>query len=81
MDKDIRSYLKIYSNWIPQDICEETCEELEKVEGQFQTHQFYDSSNNSYHSYNNELSVTWSNVKHKQFFMQRIWGCKGSELT
>lgn len=73
MDKDIRSYLKIYSDWIPQDICQETCEELEKVEGQFQTHQFYNSSDGSYQSYNNELSVTWSNVKHKEFFMKRIW--------
>jgi hypothetical protein len=73
MDKDLKTYLKVYKDWIPADICKETVKELEKVEGQFQTHQFYDVSTNSHHSYNNELSVTWSNVKHKDLFMKRIW--------
>jgi hypothetical protein len=73
MDKDLKTYLKIYKDWIPSDICKETVEELEKVEGQFQTHQFYDAGNKSYHSYEHELSVTWSNVNHKEFFMKRIW--------
>lgn len=73
MDKNLRTYLRVYSDWIPQDICEETVAELEKVEGQFQTHTFYDNHTNSYHSYDHELSVTWSNVKHKELFMKRIW--------
>ena len=73
MDKDLKTYLKVYKDWIPSDICKETVKELEKVEGQFQTHQFYDVSTNSHHSYNNELSVTWSNVKHKDYIMKRIW--------
>jgi hypothetical protein len=73
MDKDLRTYLKVYKDWIPSDICKETVEELEKVEGQFQTHQFYNASDKSYHSYEHELSVTWSNVNHKEFFMKRIW--------
>jgi hypothetical protein len=73
MDKDLKTYLKVYKDWIPADICKETVKELEKVEGEFQTHQFYDVHNNSHHSYNNELSVTWSNVKHKELFMKRIW--------
>ena len=73
MDKNLQSYLKIYSDWLTPEVCEETVEELEKVEGQFQTHQFYDYQNDSHHSYNNELSVTWSNVKHKNYIMQRIW--------
>ena len=65
--------MKIYKDWIPSDICKETVDELEKVEGQFQTHQFYDSHTGGYHSYDHELSVTWSNVKHKDLFMKRIW--------
>ena len=73
MEKDLTKYLKVYSDWIPQNICQETVEELEKVEGQFQTHSFYDAYNKSYQSFNNELSVTWSNVKHKLIFMKRIW--------
>ena len=73
MDKDIRTYLKIYSDWLTPEVCEETVAELEKVEGQFQTHQFYDSTDGSYHSYEHELSVTWSNVKHKDYIMKRIW--------
>ena len=73
MDKDLRTYLKVYKDWIPSDICKETVKELEKIEGQFQTHQFYDVHSNSNHSYEHELSVTHSDVKHKQLFMQRIW--------
>jgi hypothetical protein len=73
MDKDLRTYLKIYKNWIPSDICKETVEELEKIEGQFQTHSFYDVHTDTSHSYEHELSVTHSDVKHKQLFMQRIW--------
>ena len=73
MDKDLRSYLKIYSDWLTPEVCQETVDELEKVEGQFQTHQFYDYHNNSNHSYEHELAVTWSNVKHKNYIMQRIW--------
>jgi hypothetical protein len=73
MDKDLRSYLKIYSDWLTPEVCQETVDELELVEGQFQTHQFYDYQNNSNHSYEHELAVTWSNVKHKEYIMQRIW--------
>jgi len=53
MDKQLQTYMKIYEDWIPSDICKETVAELEKVEGQFQTHQFYDSHTGGYHSYNN----------------------------
>jgi hypothetical protein len=73
MNKDLRSYLKIYSDWLTPEVCQETVDELELVEGQFQTHQFYDYHNNSNHSYEHELAVTWSNVKHKEYIMQRIW--------
>jgi hypothetical protein len=73
MDKDLRSYLKIYSDWLTPEVCQETVDELELVEGQFQTHQFYDYHNQSHHSYEHELAVTWSNVKHKDYIMQRIW--------
>ena len=73
MEKDLRKYLKIYSDWLPQNVCEETVEELEKVEGHFQTHEFYDYASNTNHSYEHELSVTWSNVKHKELVMKRIW--------
>ena len=73
MDKDLRSYLKIYSDWLTPEVCEETVDELELVEGQFQTHTFYDYYNDSSHSYDHELAVTWSNVKHKNYIMQRIW--------
>ena len=73
MDKDLRSYLKIYSDWLTPEVCEETVDELEKVEGQFQTHEFYDYQNNSHHSYEHELAVTWSDVKYKNYIMKRIW--------
>jgi hypothetical protein len=73
MDKDLRSYLKIYSDWLTPEVCQETVDELELVEGQFQTHQFYNYMEESHYSYDKELSVTWSNVKHKGYIMQRIW--------
>jgi hypothetical protein len=73
MNKDLQAYLKIYSDWLTPEVCQETVDELEKVEGQFQTHQFYDYHNQSHHSYEHELAVTWSNVKHKEYIMKRIW--------
>lgn len=73
MDKNLQSYLKIYSDWITPEVCQETVDELEKIEGQFQTHQFYNYGDDSHHSYDHELSVTWSNVKNKTYIMQRIW--------
>ena len=73
MDKDLRSYLKIYSDWLTPEVCQETVDELEKVEGQFQTHTFYDVHNDVSHSYEHELSVAWSDVKHKNYIMERIW--------
>lgn len=73
MDKDLRTYLKIYKDWVPKEICESTVAELEKKEGTFQTHQFYDSHSGTMHSYDHELSVTWSNVTYKEFIMKRIW--------
>ena len=73
MDKDLRSYLKIYSDWLTPEVCQETVDELEEVKAEFQTHTFYDYHNNSNHSYDHELAVAWSNVKHKNYIMQRIW--------
>ena len=73
MDKNLLTYLKVYKDWLTPEVCKDTVAELEKVEGQFQTHQFYDSHTGGYHSYDHELSVTWSNVKHKDYIMKRIW--------
>lgn len=73
MNKDLRTYLKVYKNWIPLNICEETTKELKEIDSEFQTHVFYDANNDSYHSNDHELSIAWYNTKHKDFLMKKIW--------
>ena len=71
MDKNITSYVKVFSDCIPTNFCEETVKELEDSE--FEQHSYYDVKTNNTKSYDNEFSISFSNVKHKQFIMQRIW--------
>ena len=73
MNKNITQYLKIYKDWLSPEVCQQTVDELEKVQAEFQTHQFYDVTTNSNHSYDKELSVAWSEVTHKNYIMKRIW--------
>jgi hypothetical protein len=75
MSKDITTYLKIYPNWLDEDKCKQTIEDLDMC-GHWEKHVFYNAITNSEHplSGDNELEVTWTNlVRTREYIMQRIW--------
>ena len=72
MDRNIESYLKIYKVLSEED-CIKTVNALEEKDKEFQTHQFYDSTNNTFHSYDHELSVAYSQIETKEVIMKEIW--------
>ena len=72
MDRNIESYLKVYKMLSEED-CIKTVDALEEKDKEFQTHQFYNSTKNSYHSYDHELSVAYSQIETKELIMEQIW--------
>jgi predicted 2-oxoglutarate/Fe(II)-dependent dioxygenase YbiX len=72
MDKNLESYLKIFKVLSEED-CIRTVNALEEKETEFETHQFYNSRDNSYHSYEHELSVAYSQIETKDLIMNEIW--------
>ena len=73
MDKDLRSYVKVYDNWLDADKCKQTIVEME--DANWQQHTFYNASTKSYgtQSGNRELDVAYGNISTKPYIMQRIW--------
>ncbi len=73
MNKDLKTYVKVYENHLSDEICDQTLAEIEKVK--FQQHNFYNSQTKTYaaQSGNRELDVSWDNVSTKPIIMQRIW--------
>jgi predicted 2-oxoglutarate/Fe(II)-dependent dioxygenase YbiX len=72
MDRNIESYLKVYKVFSEED-CARTVNALEEKEKEFQTHSFYNVSDNSYQSYDHELSVAYSQIETKELIMKEIW--------
>ena len=72
MDTNIESYLKVYKVLSEED-CIRTVKALEEKDKEFQTHQFYNSVEGTYHSYEHELSVTYSQIETKDLIMKEIW--------
>ena len=68
INKDLESYVTVFQGAIPQDICRQTCNELDKVD--WQQHTFYNVNTDSYHSTEKELSVFFNHVETKPFLMQ-----------
>ena len=72
MDRNIESYLKVYKVLSDED-CAKTVAALEEKDKEFKIHQFYNSSDNTYHSYEHELSVAYSQIETKDLIMEEIW--------
>jgi len=72
MDRNIEKYLKVYQVLSEED-CIKTVNALEEKEKEFTTHQFYNSTDNTYHSYEHELSVAYSQIETKDLIMKEIW--------
>lgn len=75
MDKDLRSYVKVYDNWLDADKCKQTISEMNNIN--WQQHTFYNSTDGSGEtkSGNRELDVSFEgdNISTQPYVMQRIW--------
>lgn len=72
MDKNIESYLKVY-NILDKKKCKKSVKLLEEKEKDFREHEFYNDIQNTYVSYAHELSVSYSEIETKNYFMDEIW--------
>ena len=72
MDKNLRDYVKVYSNYIDAETCEKTIRELKFAN--WQQHYFDGSDNDrTTLSGNDELSISWGNLTTSKVLMQSIW--------
>jgi hypothetical protein len=72
MDRNIESYVKVY-NILDKKKCKKSVKLLEEKEEEFKTHEFYNDIQNIYVSYEHELSVSYSDIETKDYFMDEIW--------
>lgn len=68
INKDLESYVTVYQGAIPQEVCRQTCTELNKVD--WVQHHFYNVKTNSSHSTEKELSVFFDQVSTKPYLME-----------
>jgi hypothetical protein len=71
MKKDIRDYVKVYKNIIPEDLCNRAVEELNTVE--FIPHTFYDPKTNKQFTDDKELDSYYNGISCSNEFMQCTW--------
>jgi hypothetical protein len=71
MQKNLQDYVKVYNNFLDEKMCDSAVENLKSIH--FQQHQFYDSSNGTYHSYDKELSISNGNIPEKSAIQERFW--------
>ena len=70
METDLRKYVANYENFLDADYCKKAVKALKKAE--WSTHQFYQAGSNDYVSYENELSVSWSNIKQRKEIQDKL---------
>ena len=73
MDRDISSYVMVFEECIPSDICKQTCDEIENAP--WQQHTFYDSKDGSSYprSGSRELDISYNRgISTHSFITQRI---------
>ena len=73
MEKTLNSYVFLYKNCIPLDVCSQTVEELKFAD--WQQHEFYDSKNDHYapKSGNQELEMARKTLSTTKIIMDKIW--------
>ena len=71
MEMDLRKYMANYENFLDADYCKKAVKALKKAE--WKTHQFYQSGSGDYVSYENELSVSWSNIRQRKEIQDKLY--------
>lgn len=56
MSLNLQDYIKVYENFLTQDICKQTIKKLKK--SNWQKHSYHNNNTNESSSYDNDLSVT-----------------------
>ena len=66
MITDLKYYISLYKNVVPNEICDQTVKEMDTIE--FKEHNFYNPIKKTYapRSGSQELSMSWGNVSTKQ---------------
>lgn len=67
---NLKDYVKIY-DFLDKKTCNKIIKQIKK--GEWKTHTFYNSAENSYTSYDNELSVSYSQTKEVMELHNNIW--------
>ena len=71
MEMDLSKYVANYENFLNEDYCKKAVKALKKAE--WSTHQFYQSGTGDYVSYENELSVSWSNIRQRKQIQDKLY--------
>jgi predicted 2-oxoglutarate/Fe(II)-dependent dioxygenase YbiX len=82
MDRDISSYVMVFEEWISNDVCKQTCKEIENAP--WQQHTFYNPTDGSYNtrSGSQELDIAYGeNISTQSHIMQRIHDAYSEYLT
>jgi len=67
----LKDYVKIYDNFLDQDLCKTVVKELET--NSWQKHEFYQVASNNYISYDDDLSVSYSSTENGAAINKKIW--------
>lgn len=69
MQFDIRDYVKSY-NCLEEKFCDQVVENIKH--DNWRQHQFYNFGNETYHSYDKELSICYSNIQEKEKIKESV---------
>jgi predicted 2-oxoglutarate/Fe(II)-dependent dioxygenase YbiX len=85
MKKNLKDYVKHYSCFLKNDVCEKTILELNQINNNlWNQHEFYDSLKNKYLKYSGdqELATLYSkNISTKEIIMKEIWNAIHDYIT
>ena len=71
MNLDLKSYVKVYPNWIEEDICKNLIFELENVK--WEKHHFYIYKNSEKESHDTDFKVSIDSNQLTDLIQKKIW--------
>lgn len=71
MNLDLKSYVKVYQNWISEEVCNEIVKDLDNVN--WIKHLYYDPKSGQSKSFDTELSISMELPKFGEEVNSKIW--------